>query len=194
MIVEQVAGKSFSDCLQDDIFKPLGMNSTFLDDGSGHNLDLAATGYDQYGNIDSPHPATADDFLLLVEPSLRHLLPDYTKGDGGIYSTVDDLLKWDEALYTNKLVRQSTLAAAFTPGKVKEGFSTYGFGWNISYMHWHKYVWHTGSTGGFRAFIGRRLGEKLTVIMLTNKGNSQRVEINDTIGNIRNYSGLNVAR
>jgi CubicO group peptidase (beta-lactamase class C family) len=181
MIVEQVTGKSFSDCLREDIFNPLGMNSTFLDDGSGHNLNLAATGYDQYGNIDGSPPAAAGF------PLLRHLLPDYTKGDGGIYSTVDDLLKWDEALSTNKLVRQSTLAEAFTPGKVKEGVSTYGFGWNISrkyLLFGDKYVWHTGSTGGYRAFIGRRLGEKLTVIMLTNKGNSPRVEINDAIVNI----------
>jgi CubicO group peptidase (beta-lactamase class C family) len=181
MIVEQVTGKSFSDCLRDDIFNPLGMNSTFLDDGSGHNLNLAATGYDQYGNIDGSPPLAADF------PLLRHLLPDYTKGDGGIYSTVDDLLKWDEALYTNKLVRQSTLEEAFTPGEVKEGISTYGFGWNISrkyLLFGDKYVWHTGNTGGYRAFIGRRLGEKITVIMLTNKGNSPRVEINDAIVNI----------
>lgn len=181
MIVERVTGKLFSDCLRDDIFNPLGMNSTFLDDGSGHNVDLAATGYDQYGDRDGAPPAAAGF------PVLRHLLPDHTKGDGGIYSTVDDLLKWDEALYTDKLVRQSTLAEAFTPGKVKEGVSTYGFGWNISrkyLLFGDKYVWHTGSTGGYRAFIGRRLGERLAVIMLTNKGNSPRLEINDAIVNI----------
>ncbi|MGP8234254.1 MAG: serine hydrolase [Limisphaerales bacterium] len=191
MIVEQVAGKSFSDCLRDNIFKPLGMNSTFLDDGSGHNLNLAATGYDQYGDRDGSPPATADF------PLPRHLLPDYTKGDGGIYSTVDDLLKWDEALYTNKLVRQSTLEEAFTPGEVKEGFSTYGFGWNISRKYLvfgDKYVWHTGSTGGYRAFIGRRLGEKLTVIMLTNKGNSPRVEINDAIVNVLHGKACNLPK
>ena len=181
MIAEQVTGHSFSDCLRDDIFNPLGMNRTFLDDGSGHGLDLAATGYDQYGKIDGVPPAL-ENF-----PLLRHLLPDYTKGDGGIYSTVDDLLKWDEALYANKLVRQSTLEEAFTPGKVKEGVSTYGFGWNISrayLLFGDKYVWHTGSTGGYRAFIGRRLGEKLLVSMLTNQGNSPRVEINDAIVNL----------
>jgi CubicO group peptidase (beta-lactamase class C family) len=169
VIVERVSGKSFSDFLQDDIFKPLSMNSTFLDDGSAHNLNFAATGYNQYGEMDEPHPAATGDF---------------TKGDGGIYCTVDDLFKWDQALYTEKLVRQSTLAEAFTPGKVKEGATTYGFGWNVAVKNGEKYVWHTGSTGGFRAFIGRRLGEKSTVIMLTNKGNSQRVEINDAIVNI----------
>jgi N-acyl-D-amino-acid deacylase len=51
-----------------------------------------------------------------------------------MYSNVDDLLKWDQALYTEKLVRQSTLAEAFTPGQVKEGAPTYGFGWNIGYQ------------------------------------------------------------
>lgn len=187
MIIERVSGKSFSDVLRERIFEPLGMNHTFLDDGTGRNLNLAATAYDPFGNRDGSRPAAADGLLPLVQPWLRHLLPDYTKGDGGIYSTVDDLWKWDQALYNNTLVRQSTLEEAFTPGTVKKGTSTYGFGWNISrryLLFGDKYVWHTGSTGGYRAFIGRRLGEKLTVIMLTNKGNSPRMEINDAIVNI----------
>ena len=69
---------------------------------------------------------------------------------------------------------------------MKEGVSTYGFGWNIGNQQGHKFIWHTGSTGGFRAFIGRRLTERTTVIILTNKGNSKRLEINDAILNILN--------
>ncbi len=169
MVVEQAAGKSFGDCLREDIFGPLGMDHTFSDDESAGKLRFAAAGYDPYGNIDTPRAQAGRDSV---------------KGDGGIYSTVDDLLKWDQALSRDKLVRRSTLAEAFVPGKVREGVSTYGFAWNIAYRGGDKYVWHTGSTGGFRAFIGRRLGEKLTVIMLTNKGNSQRMEINEAIVNI----------
>lgn len=115
-------------------------------------------------------------------------------GDGGVYSTVDDLFKWDQALYTERLVRQSTLAEAFTPGKVRWGTCAYGFGWNVASalgpaqnsfgVHINRYVWHTGKTADWRAFIERRLDEKITVILLTNKGDSKRMEINDCILNL----------
>ena len=103
-----------------------------------------------------------------------------TVGMGGMQSTVDDLLKWEESFYTEKLVRQSTLDEAFTPFPVKEGISTYGFGWNIMLKDGDKFIWHTGNTEGFRAFIGRRLSEKIGVIILT-AGDSKRMEINDAI-------------
>lgn len=106
-----------------------------------------------------------------------------TVGMSGILSTVDDLLKWEESFYTEKLVRQSTLDEAFTPFPVKEGTSTYGFGWNITLKDGGKFIWHTGNTEGFRAFIGRRLSEKIAVIILT-AGDSKRMEINDAIINI----------
>ena len=101
-----------------------------------------------------------------------------------MYSCVDDLLKWDQALYSEKLVKQSTLDTAFTPAHVAEGKTTYGFGWNITGTGGDKVVWHTGSTAGLRAFIERRLKDRVTIIMLTNKGNSRRVEINDAIVNL----------
>jgi CubicO group peptidase (beta-lactamase class C family) len=121
---------------------------------------------------------------LRMEHTYLKTRPGYTKGDGGIVSTVDDLLKWDQALYTEKLVRQATLDEAFTPGRVRQGTSTYGFGWNVADKEGDRFVWHTGNTGQFRAFIGRRLGEKLLVAILTNNGNSRRMEIHDAIVNI----------
>jgi len=101
-------------------------------------------------------------------------------GMGGMLSTVDDLLLWEESFYSEKLVRQSTLEEAFTPFSVREGTSTYGFGWNIAHKDGDKYIWHTGNSDGFRAFIGRRLSEKTAVILLT-VGDSKRMEINDAI-------------
>lgn len=111
------------------------------------------------------------------------LLSEGAVGMGGIQSTVDDLLKWEESFYTEKLVRRSTLDEAFTPFPVKEGASTYGFGWNIALKEEDKFIWHTGNTEGFRAFIGRRLSERIAVIILT-AGDSKRMEINDAITNI----------
>jgi len=165
IVVERVSGQSFSDFLEQRIFKPLGMGNTFVYDTPLKRNRQAAIGYNQFGQ--------EDDVQATSIP-----------GDGGIFSTVDDLFKWDQALYTDKLVPQSVLALAFTPGKVKEGTSTYGFGWNVGDSASGKYVWHTGSTAGFRAFIERRLTEKVTVVLLTNRGNSKRTEMNDAILNI----------
>jgi CubicO group peptidase (beta-lactamase class C family) len=165
IVVERVSGERFSNFLQREIFKPVGMGDTFVYDGPEKKNLRTAVGYGQFGQVDDTE-ATA--------------IP----GDGGINSTVDDLFKWDRALYTDKLVRESTLAQAFTPGKVEEGSSTYGFGWNVAEDGIGKYVWHTGSHAGFRGFIERRLTQRITVIMLTNKGNSKRMEINTAIQNI----------
>ncbi|HSU97880.1 MAG TPA: serine hydrolase [Gemmatimonadaceae bacterium] len=164
VIVERISGEHFADFLAEHIFRPCGMHSTFVYDGSPLDARLVATGYDQFGN------RAGDDALMT--------------GSSGMYSTVDDLLKWDQSLYTDRLVRQSTLADAFAAGHVAEGASTYGFAWNIDYQDGHKFVWHQGATGGYRALIERRLYEKTTILILTNKGNSKRLEIADAIMNI----------
>jgi CubicO group peptidase (beta-lactamase class C family) len=106
--------------------------------------------------------------------------PEETKGDGGLVSTVDDLLKWDQALASDKLVRAKTFTEALVPAKVAEGASTYAFGWNVAQKDADTYMWHTGNSGGQRAFIGRRLRDHITIIILT-RGNSRRTEIADAI-------------
>jgi len=164
VVVERVTGQVFAAFLSEKIFKPLAMQDTFINEAPRPNTKIIAKSYDQYG-----HPASA---------------PGRITGSGGIHSTVDDLLKWDRALYSERLVRQSTLAEAFTPGRVKTGNSTYGFGWNIGNQEGQKFVWHQGSTGGYRALIKRMLSEKITIIILTNHGNSKRLEISDAILNM----------
>jgi CubicO group peptidase (beta-lactamase class C family) len=165
VVVERVSGKRFGEFLEQEIFAPVGMSNTLVYDSPTKESARTAIGYGQFGQVDDGGPTA---------------IP----GDGGVYSTVDDLFKWDQALYTEMLVHQSTLAEAFTPGKVQEGASTYGFGWNIEQDGGGKYLWHQGSAAGFRAFIGRRLADRVTVIMLTNKGNSKRQDINAAIQNI----------
>jgi CubicO group peptidase (beta-lactamase class C family) len=105
------------------------------------------------------------------------------KGDGGIVSTVDDLLKWDQALAGERLVRADTLAEALVPARVAEGTSTYGFGWNVAPRDGQTWMWHTGNSGGRRAFLGRCPDDRLAIIILT-IGNSRRVEIADAIVDI----------
>jgi CubicO group peptidase (beta-lactamase class C family) len=109
--------------------------------------------------------------------------PDETKGHGGLVSTVDDLLKWDQALARERVVRAKRFTEALVPPKVDEGESTYGFGWNVAQEDGDTYMWHTGNAGGQRAFIGRRVGDRIAIIILT-RGSSRRIEIADAIVNI----------
>jgi tetratricopeptide (TPR) repeat protein len=98
-------------------------------------------------------------------------------------STVDDLLKWDQVLAANKLVRADTFNQALLPVKVAGGESGYGFGWNVAQRNGDTYMWHTGNAGGQRAFLGRRLNDRIAIVILT-RGNSRRAEIADAIVNI----------
>jgi tetratricopeptide (TPR) repeat protein len=108
-----------------------------------------------------------------------------TVGAGGIYSTVEDLFKWDQALYTEKLIKQSTLKEAFTPCKLNNGKkSNYGFGWGIQKSRKGKIVGHAGGLAGFRTYIERQLKKKNTIILLTNNGNSKLPSIRKAIANI----------
>ena len=155
----------------------------------GGKYRYSNTGYKLLGMIvERVAGMSLADFLArnifdpLGMPSTRlSTRPGGTKGDGGIFSTVDDLLKWDQALYSNRLVKQEALKAAFTPASVREGTTTYGFGWNSAERDGDRFVWHTGNTGEYRAFIGRRLGEKVLVVILTNRGDSRRPEICEAI-------------
>ena len=97
-------------------------------------------------------------------------------GDGNVYSSVDDLLHWEQALYTEKLVKATTLQAAFTPVKLNNGTSyPYGFGWFIA-ANGQEFS-HTGSWVGFRNEIFRSTATKQTVLVLTNGTNATARQI-----------------
>lgn len=165
VVVKRASGIPFSDYLNQEIFRRVGMRSTFVYDKADKKTDRVAIGYGQFGQVDD-------------------VAPTAIPGDGGIYSTVDDLFKWDQTLYTDELVPQAALVEAFSPGKAEQGTPTYGFGWNIGQGADGKFVWHQGNQAGFRAFIERRLNERVSVIMLTNRGSTKRQEINAAIQNI----------
>jgi CubicO group peptidase (beta-lactamase class C family) len=94
-------------------------------------------------------------------------------GDGGIYSSVTDLLKWDQALYTSKLVSRKTLAQIFTPGPATDHPDTaYGFGWYIGNYRGLQEIWHSGTTRGFTTRIARYPEKKFTIIILTNRNDA----------------------
>jgi CubicO group peptidase (beta-lactamase class C family) len=159
VITERLSGQNRDDFMLQNVFRQLEMNNTFVWEGKSSNPKNVALGYSPYGDLD--------------------------RGvTGGVYSTVDDLFKWENALNTEKLVHKATLDMAYTPYPVKEGTSVYGFGWNITVKDGKQFIWHTGNTGTYRAYIGRVLPERIAVIMLTNKGISKRTEITEAIVNM----------
>lgn len=155
MVIEKVSGKSFAQFLHDNIFKPLGMKNTVAFEKGVSTVKHRALGYRQEGS----------QFIFSDQSLTSAVL-----GDGGIYSSVEDLFKWDQALYSEKLVKKSALDLAFMPGLLAEGKALdYGFGWRIDQYHNQPRVWHTGSTSGFRNVIQRYPEAQFTVIILTNR-------------------------
>ena len=146
-IVEKVSGKTYADFLQENIFTPLGMKATGYDNPLEIIKNRAAGYQRQAGKI--------------VNASYMDMTVPYSAG--ALYSTTGDLLLWDQALYTEKLVPQKTLDEIFTP--VKSG---YGYGWGISEKFDRRKISHGGGIYGFATDISRFPDDKVTVIVLTN--------------------------
>jgi CubicO group peptidase (beta-lactamase class C family) len=173
-IAEKASGKDFIELCRKWIFTKLKMKNTDI-----RTLEVKkATVNFAIGHIfvaDRNKYVRADSF-----PS-----SDYTiwlgnrKGPGRISSTAADLLKWDKALYTEKLVRQSTLSEAFTPMKLNDGkLSQYGFGWDLhSDSVLGKIVQHTGDNPGYKTQIIRYIDKQKTIILLNNNAHSSFTSI-----------------
>jgi len=163
MIIEKISGKSFAQFLKENIFDPLGMINTVAFEKGKSEVNYRAYGY-----------AKENQQFVFKDQSLYSAV----LGDGGIYSSVEDLYMWDQALYTNKLVDLKTLEGAFTPGILTTGDTLdYGFGWRIdNYKGFHR-VHHTGSTSGFRNVIQRFPDDQFTVIILTNRAEPDMAEL-----------------
>jgi len=98
-----------------------------------------------------------------VAPSLN------TTADGSLYFTVLDLAKWDAALYTEKLIKRSSLDQMWTPVTLNDGKTKpYGFGWRVAEMNGHRLIEHGGAWQGFTTAISRYVDDKLTVVALCN--------------------------
>lgn len=163
MIVKKISGKSFAEFLNENIFDPVGMNNTIAYQKSISEVKYRAFGY-----------ANEDGKLGFKDQSLTSAV----LGDGGIYSSVEDLSKWDQALYTDKLVSFETLEQAFTPGVLNDGTKLdYGFGWRIDEYRGFKRMHHTGQTCGFATIIQRYPEQKFSVIVLTNRNEPMLMDL-----------------
>jgi CubicO group peptidase (beta-lactamase class C family) len=164
-LAEQASGKDFIRMCRKWIFKPMKMRSTNI-----RTLkEKRGTKNFAIGHIYVPERqqyVRADSF-----PS-----SDYTiwlgnrEGPGRVSSTAADLLRWDQALYTNKLVNQSTLQEAFAPYRLpNDSLSNYGFGWMLrAHPQSGKIVYHTGDNPGYENRFVRYIDKQKTLIILSN--------------------------
>jgi CubicO group peptidase (beta-lactamase class C family) len=168
-LIHKVTGKFYGDFLQERIFKPLDMNTTRII-SEADIIPNRAAGY------------------RLVKGELKNqewVSPlTNTTADGSLYFSILDLAKWDAALYTEKLLKRSSLEQMWTVAKLKNGQPNsdhYGFGWDIETKNGHKVIGHGGSWQGFRTHISRYVDDKLTVVVLINQADAEPGPITDRV-------------
>ena len=160
-VVTRVSREPFPDFLHDRIFAPLGMSNTIAYT-KGRNVPHRAYGHSKQssGWIETDQDATSA-----------------TLGDGGVYSSLDDLAKWDNALTHNTLLSEEDMRPALTPVAVLNtnpadsdgGSAAYGFGWFLNPYKGHPRMWHHGETIGFRTGVQRFTQDRLTIVVLCNR-------------------------
>jgi CubicO group peptidase (beta-lactamase class C family) len=159
LIVEQVSGQSFASFLQERVFTPSGMRSTVA-----HEEGISTVPNRAYGYV-----ANAEGFRPRDQSPTSAVL-----GDGGIYSSVTELLAWDRTLDAHALVHEETQRLAWTPAALPDGTSShYGFGWFIDEDEGRVRLSHHGETSGFTNAIVKYPAQRLTVIVLTKRAGGE---------------------
>ena len=163
ILIRKVSGKFYGDFLQERVFKPLEMSTARII-SEADIVPNRAAGYRLVnGQLKNQN---------WVSPSLN------TTADGALYLTVYDMAKWDAALYTDKLLKRSTLEQMWTPVKLSNGKThPYGFGWDLGEVRGHRIIEHGGSWQGFKAQITRYVDDKLTVIVFANQARADQAKL-----------------
>ena len=170
LIVAKLSGKSFAEVLHDRIVAPLKMDHTLVFEKGKSEVANRAYG----------HAGKKNGFVETDQSSTSG-----TQGDGGIYSNLEDLSKWDDALRNHTLLSDKDFLPAITPARLPPGAesklaedvpeslrfhaSAYGFGWFLNLQDPHPLMWHYGDTMGFKTAIFRYLPDNVTVILLCNR-------------------------
>jgi len=159
LIVEIRSGQTFAGFLRKNIFEPLKMQHSLAYETGLGLVPNRAFGYGLKSNVWQRTDQSLTSSVL---------------GDGGIYSSVTDLSKWDAALYQHKIVSESTLRAAFSPHTPTDRPGrSYGFGWYLGEYRGVKEIWHSGESIGFRTRLARFPEKKFTVIILANRSDAK---------------------
>ena len=170
LIVAKVSEKPFAEFLHERIFAPLKMEHTLVFGKGKNEVTNRAFGHSKKDNA----------FVETDQSSTSA-----TQGDGGIYSNLEDLSKWDDAFRNHTLLSEKEFAAAITPAKLPPGAdsklaedvpkslrghaSAYGFGWFLNLQDPHPLMWHYGDTMGFKTAIFRYVRDNVSVIVLCNR-------------------------
>lgn len=153
LIIETVSGSSFKTYLENTIFRPLQMHDTYV--FTPEDMSRALPSF-EWNNRKYPY-----EFL------------DVVYGDKNIYSTAQDMLKWDRALYPGKFFTKETLDSAFAGYSFeKQGQRNYGLGWRITFLNnGKKLLYHNGWWHGSNTVFIRLIDEEAVIIVLSNKFN-----------------------
>jgi CubicO group peptidase (beta-lactamase class C family) len=159
-IVEKVSGLSFAAFMDKEIFKKLNMK-----DAQVFVLDKPIKNRAYGCSIEN-------DLVRSNDQSITSAI----QGDGGIYMHVMDYFKWDQALYTNKLIPLDKLEEAFYDWEdnIKTNKDGYGYGWSINYKNGTKFIEHSGGTAGFESRMRRIPSLNLSIIIFTNRDGHDR--------------------
>jgi CubicO group peptidase (beta-lactamase class C family) len=179
LVVAKASGQSYGDFLRARIFAPLRLDHTIVYQKGKNEVANRAFGHSQA--LSGHGPETP----LFQETDQSPT--SATLGDGGIYSNLEDLAKWDDALRNHTLLSAEEMKPALVPRRLANGQPTlwpveanddnlypgrpvsYGFGWFLDPYQGHPRMWHTGSTMGFRTIIERLTADYLTIIILSNR-------------------------
>lgn len=170
-IIEKVTGKTYEEMLKEMIFEPLGMKNS----GYDHTADIIpkrASGYNKIGT----------EYF-----NSQYLDMSVPYSAGSLYSTVEDMYLWDQALYTNKLLSEKYLEKIFTPYSKPPFADGYGYGWGLSKKYFDSLkdtlniVTHGGTINGFNSIILRITNSKDLIVLLNNTGVTKLNEMSDKI-------------
>jgi CubicO group peptidase (beta-lactamase class C family) len=189
MVVEKVSGQPFAQFLHDRIFAPLQMKNTlaYVERRASPPAGRARTpvtpsnekGKNEVPNRAYGHTPDGNGFRETDQSSTSATL-----GDGGVYTSLADMARWDDALQRHTLLSekemQPTLTAVHptsTPAEENGHPVSYGFGWFIDPYRGHERMWHYGETVGFRTSIQRFPKDRLTVIVLANRADLSAIDL-----------------
>jgi CubicO group peptidase (beta-lactamase class C family) len=160
VIIEQVSGQTYEDFLQTNIFQPLQMHNS----GYDHNVDVIRDQAIGYVTPENPAP--------FLHTSTLHAA-------GSLYSTVEDMYRLDQALYTDYLLPQPLRDEMFTP--LHYG---YGYGWKIQTVGERRVISHPGFINGFSNYIARYPDEQVFVIVLSNLQTASSQQISEYLAQL----------